>query len=380
MALSCGALKKMGFTEHDPPKKITGTCYIVRTYQINRIMKFDNDEQMIDSFNENTRFGIGNNISKIYAELIGIKDEKIDDYANKNGFSSPFLITVTTDNKLHQESCGWIKKCNGRLEVYNFSKKRINDKERFMYAFQHEEEQIKDLLDEYETPYLPAVICSFSSSDSPVTVKKIKDDFVLWVTPDESFFNSFRGIFDAECQENTKVVLSERKKELMALIEKSRLLNSTTSKFLFRSMQEDDKKIKFLFSWTALEVLINKTFESVSKENNVVDFPYNNELPEKFIEYNDSLSNLYKDKNRGRKISNVAQKFLYLSIYYWKFSYKGNYDRFKDAQEKRNKFIHGSVRHVNTFPQYTYYLLLIVNNIINATLTNKNNTQRKHHN
>lgn len=362
MGISCGFLKSLGFTEHDPPKEIIGTCYIVRIYQINGIMKFDNDEQMIDSFNENAKFGIGNNISEICDKLIGIKADNTDKYAKKNGFPPPFLVTVTTDNKIHQDSCRWIKECNEIIEVYNCSKKRINNKERFLYAFQYEEEQIKNLLDEYEILYLPAVTCSFSSSDNPVTVKKIKE-IILWATPDGIFFTSFRIQLDAEGQQIAKVVLSdERKENLIALIEKSRLLNSTTSKLLFRSMQEDDKIIKFLFSWTALEKLINKTFKDTPEKPS--EFPPVDEIP---VEYKNIVSSrLYRDPTRERKFNSVGQKFVYLSIYYWDFSSE-IYDRFQAVKKIRDDFVHHK-REVNEheFVMPSIDILNIINEIINA--------------
>ena len=289
-------LERLGFTKYDPPKEITGTCYIVRIYQINGI-QIENNEQIIDSFNKKTKFGIGSNINDLCLSLFDNTLKDIEEQIKEA--RPPYLVTVTTDHEKYTNRCEWITESYENLATWD--------------CFQQEQGNVIKLVNKYEKICFLIVCCALSSSDKAVTGKLIHEN-TFWIMPDGECFQDVLLGFSGEIESIKKIDLSERKKNLKALIQKSRLLEDSISKLLFRSMQEDDKIIKFLFSWTALEKLINKTFKKNPETPS--EFPPDDKIP---VEYKKIVSQLYSDPTRGRKITSIGQKFVYLSNFYWNF-------------------------------------------------------------
>lgn len=134
-------------------------------------------------------------------------------------------------------------------------------------------------------------------------------------------------------------------------------------------MQEDDKIIKFLFSWTTLEILIDEKFSDNKEKPS--EFPPDDKIP---VEYKKIVSQLYNDPTKERKFNTVGQKFVYLSIYDWNFS-SNIYDKFQAVKKIRNDFIHHN-RDVSEHELVTpsINILNIINEIINADFVGSNDS------
>jgi hypothetical protein len=343
------ALEMHGYQKNDPPLNVTGTFLSVRVYQLVGITRFDDSEPKTDSLDEKTKFAIGNDINELCSILCRRKLNGIDEILKKKGDHPPYLITATTGDNEHTYQCEWTQEYDGILSVYNLS-------------FRKDLDEIR-LICENDLKYIPAILCSLSFPENPTTANLLYDYFCL-ILSDGRICQSEE---DQGCFTGGPVYeksLSDFSVEFEKLIGKDKSFPETVSRLMLFSMQEDDNLKKFLFSWNALEILITKIFSKLPKQEQEADFPDNADIP---ADYRESVSNLYKNKSRGRKKTNVAQKFIYLSIYKWKVSYNGHYDLFKKSKKYRDDLIHkGELKDIHILYFYSRNNLLIINNIIRS--------------
>ena len=352
-------VKKMhGYQENKPPLNVTGTFLSVCIYQLNGIQEFDDNKHIVDSLDENAKFGIGNNINELCFMLF---NKTLDQMYEKEemltkGKHPPYLVTVTTDNDEYTYQCEWTQWYNESLlsVLYDhpFDKEYIDNK--------------KSMRDN-NLKFIPLIIYSLSSPDIPVTATLLNDYFYL-VLPEEKLCQATTFQLNLEGGAICKKISSDF--SIKELVSKYRPLSSKVSRLILDAMQENDNLKKFLFSWQALETLVKETFETVK---NVKKFPDTEKIP---VDYRESVDELYKNDNKRkirdrRKIRDVAPKFIYLSIYQWKIPHDRHYDLFDKSRKFRNDFIHEPLKYPEMaalFPSYSYNNFLIINNIIRSML------------
>ncbi len=345
-------IKKHGYIEKNPPLEVTGSFLSVCIYQLNGIQKFDENQQIINNLNENVKFGIGNNINELCFTLF---DKTLDDMYEREeiltrGGHPPYLVTATTDNDEYTYQSKWIQWYNeSLLSVYDppIDKKYID--------------KINSIRDN-DLKFIPFIIYSLSSPDIPVTATLLNNYFYL-ALPNGKLCQTLRFQGNLEGGAICKKILSNYNEELIRRYEP---FHEMVSHLMILSMREDDNLKKFLFSWNALEILITTTFSKLPQQEQKANFPNDDCVPE---EYKKSVSVLYKNINRGRGITSVSQKFIYLSIYKWKITHNGHYDIFRESKERRDKFLHGSLKYVELFSWLSRNNLLIINNIIRNMLS-----------
>lgn len=345
------SLEYLGYQKNDPPLNVTGTFLSVRIYQLVGITRFDGNETTTYSLDEKTRFAIGNDIKELSQILLERSIPEIDEMLKHKGDYPPYLLTATRGDKSHTYQCEWTQEHNGVLYSYGLS-------------FREERDEVK-LIHENDLKYIPAILYSLSFADNPATVNLIYDYFCL-ILPDGMICKSEE---DQLCLTGWMVQeksLSAFNVSFKELIDKYKSFPEGVSRLMIFSMQEDDNLKKFLFSWQALEILTNDIFNKfVPKEQKDANFPDIEEIPE---EYKDIVSNLYQDVER-KKITSIAQKFIYLSIYKWTIPYCGHYDLFNKSKKYRDALIHkGELKDTHMLYYYSRNNLLIVNNIIRSML------------
>ncbi|WP_420207872.1 hypothetical protein [Candidatus Electronema sp. JC] len=346
------AIKKHGYIENNPPLEVTGSFISVCIYQLNGIQKFDENQKILSFLDENIKFGIGNNINELCFLLF---NKTLDDmYESEEILTKethlPYLVTATRDNDEYTYQAKWTQWYNeSLLSVYDppVDKKYSN--------------KIKSIQNN-DSKFIPFIIYSLSSPDIPVTATLLNNYFYL-VLPDGKLCQTLKFQGDLEGGAICKKILSDYNKEL---IRKYEPFHEMVSHLMVLSMREDDNLKKFLFSWNALEILITTTFSKLPQQEQAANFPNDDCVPE---DYKKSVSVLYENKNRGRGITNVSQKFIYLSIYKWKITHNGHYDIFRESKERRDKFLHGSLKYVELLPWLSRNNLLIINNIIHSILS-----------
>lgn len=342
------SLEYLGYQKNDPPLNVTGTFLSVRIYQLVGITRFDGNETTTYSLDEKTRFAIGNDIKELSQILLERSIPEIDEMLKHKGDYPPYLLTATRGDKSHTYQCERTQEHNGVLYPYGLS-------------FREERDEVK-LIHENDLKYIPAILYSLSFADNPATVNLIFDYFCL-IFPDGRICKTEEDQGYLTGGPVSEKSLSDFSADFKKLFCKYEPFDEAVSRLMLFSMQEDDNLKKFLFSWNALEILITKIFSKLPQQDQEADFPDDADIP---VDYKKSVAGLYKNKSRGRKKTNVAQKFIYLSIYKWGIPHDGHHDIFKKSKEHRDKFFHGSLKYVEVFPWFSRNNLLIINNIISS--------------
>lgn len=256
--LSPCVLEYLGYQKNEPPLNVTGTFLSVGVYQLVGITRFDDNETATFSLDEKTKFAIGNDINELSQILLGRAIVGIDEILKQKGDHPPYLVTATRGDKSHTYQCEWTQEHNGILHSYGLS-------------FREEHDEVK-LIHENDLKYIPAILYSLSFPNNPTTVDLLYDYFCL-ILSDGRICQSeeIQGcLTGGPVQEKS---LSDFNASFERLINRYKSFPESASRLMLFSMQEDDNLKKFLFSWQAIEILTNKIFDQLSKEQKKADFP-----------------------------------------------------------------------------------------------------------
>ena len=343
------AIRTMGFTLYDPPKELTiSKYYCLKIYSIVGIYYDTQDDVAVGELNKHCKFGIGNDLSKICLKLTGDKlNTDIEKLADAKLASSAYLITLTTTNLESKILCKWLMDDENKVITYD-SLASVN-------------QDLNSLVRDYEIAYIPLITSSLTQNDQFVKI-------ILIETIRYGVLNNGKYLINQKLEVNANLSLAHRQSvnsNLNSIIElKDKYISpgESVSRLMYDSMQESDIEA-FLYSWTAIEIFVNK------------EFPLNKgaQFPEIISsQYVSRAKKLFNDPDRGREITTVAHKFLYLSIYVWKVVNLQDYDDFIHAKKLRDEFIHsGKAIDSKSMTNLTIRLLYIINKIISQNSITK---------
>ena len=335
-----------GYEKQVPPIILQCKFFCLKVYSINGIYFNEQDGEHIGRLNEHCTFGIGNDLNNICMQIMNdIYCENQDEWIKEYKTSAPFLMTRTENDIDYTGSCTWYKVDNGTIHTHE--------------CFSEVENDILNLVNNYEIPYIPLIAAQLTSSDNLVKLIHL-DTHELGLTSDGKFLKDrrvSRGIMEATIGKN--VSLDESFNAIISKFNSYKVLGERVSRLMYESMQETDKIKAFIFAWTAIEVLIGKSYPGIP----------NYEFPTEGIpsEYSDGIKKLFSNPKRGRRITTVAHKYTYLSIFHWKFLTIYDYDTFRRIKEIRDDFTHGDRIDYLSFEQPKIDILILLNKIISNT-------------
>lgn len=335
------AIKAMGFTLHDPPQEITiSKYYCLKVYSITGIYYDNQDNVANDVLNDYCKFGIGNNLNKICRMLTGDDlDDDVERWANDKRGHAPYLMTLTTTNLEFKISCKWLKNDNDKVITYD--------------SLAIESQNLNSFVQNYEIAYIPLITASLSENNQPIKITHLE-------TINYGVLDNGKHLINIKLEMYANPSVAFRRSvdssmnSIIQLRDKYISLGESVSRLIYDSMQESDIEA-FIYSWTAMEMFVNKQFTS----NAVETFPEN--IP---TEYISRIKKLFNDPQRGKKITTIAHKFSYLSIYVWADIDLQDYDDFIFAKNLRDDFIHGKAITSRSMENSTVRLLYIINKIV----------------
>jgi hypothetical protein len=314
--------------------------FCLKIYTIEGVYFDSTEGGYIGYLNEYSRFGIGSDINDICMKLANDKySDDLEKWSREKNAQPPFLITTTTNNVDYIKDCKWSQRKNGQIYTHGCFSKAKHDLDEFV--------------EKYEVPYIPVIVAMLTFSNNLAKLTHI-DTSKYGITIDGE------TLFDSQTRVSGKISSKSRAsldKSFSDIVERLRTYvppGERFSRLMYSSMQELDNTKSFLFAWTSIEVFINISFSSLS----VIDFP-EHDVPEL---YASRITKLFSDTSRGRKITTVAQKYAYLSIFQWKFLGIVDYDTFLKAKSMRDKFTHGDKIDPSILP--TRDILVLVSKII----------------
>lgn len=335
------AIKAMEFIPHDPPQELTiSKYYCLKVYSITGIYYDSQDDVATDDLNKYCKFGIGNDLNKICQKLTGDElDHDIEKWVNDKKGNAPYLITLTTTNLEYKVSCKWLKNDDNKVITYA--------------ALAVENQDLNSFVRDYEIAYIPLITSSLTQNNQLVKITHLE-------TIRYGVLDNGKHLVDIRLEMYANPSIASRRSvnsSMNSIIEfrdKYTSPGESVSRLMYDSMQESDIEA-FIYSWTAMEMFVNKQFTL----NAIETFPEN--IPSQYVSRNKKLFN---DPQRGRKITTVAHKFAYLSTYIWKVIDLQDYDDFIFAKNLRDDFIHGKAIDLRSMANPTIRLLYIINKII----------------
>lgn len=336
-------IKAMGFEENDPPLSIQCKFFCLKVYRIEGIHFDPTEGEYTDRLNEYSKFGIGSNVNDICIKLINDKyTEDLETWTRENGGHPPYLITLTTNNVDYTGHCKWSQRRDDQIHTYDcFLKAKLD---------------LDESVEKYEVPYIPALVAMLTFSNNLARLVHV-DTSKYGMTVDGETLLDRRISGSGRLSTSSKVSLEKSFSEIVDRLKTYLPPGERFARLMYSAIQETDDIKSFLFAWTSIEVCINKYFQSLD----VTDFP-ERDIPDSYV---DRINALFSDTSRGRKITTIAQKFAYLSVYHWQFLDIDNFDTFMNAKNKRDKFTHGDKIDPSALP--TREILLLESKIIRHT-------------
>ncbi|MQA41591.1 hypothetical protein [Rugamonas aquatica] len=341
MVFTNHAKQLAGFTQHTPPQQISCRLIAIKIYSIHGLAFPEADEVRIGGLRPGVEYGIGNSLNKICREIIGediTADE--DNWLQEHSARKPFLVTVTAEENLATKACEWIRQEGDILQTYD--------------AFTSEKNELDELTSQWEVPAVLRVGAALSTEDRLVKIVHVK-------TQKMGRLDDGRWLADIHFSGHASLTRNHG----LPIDIASQLINDSArdvadvgervSRLMYAAIQERDNMKAFLFSWMALEVLVNKRFDALS----VKLFP-DHGLPE---EMGLRVAKLYQDKNRTREVRTASQKFAYLVIFQWRALEPTDFDAFVSVKKYRDEFAHGNAIDHRTLP--TESILMLLNKILN---------------
>lgn len=329
-----------GFKQQTPPQQISCRFVAIKIYSIHGLAFPETDEVRTGQLLRGVEYGIGTSLNKICREILGedfVADEAL--WIEEHNARAPFLITVTSDDNLVTKACEWIRQEHEILQTYD--------------AFTAEKNELDELALRWEVPAVLRMGVALSAEDRLVQMVHVK-------TQKMGRLDDGRWLYDIHFSGHASLTRNHG----LSIDTVCEIINDSTrdvddagervSRLMYAGIQERDNMKAFLFSWMALEVLVNKRFDRLD----VKQFP-DHGLPD---EMSPRVAKLYKDKSRNRDIRTVNQKFAYLSIFHWKELTPTDFDSFVGVKKYRDEFAHGDAIDHHALP--TESILQLLNKIL----------------
>jgi hypothetical protein len=332
-------MEAMGFRKHEPNFEFQCKAYWLKIYSIEGLEFLDKEDIYSDQVNENLSFSIGHDAKSTVLQLLkGDNVKNIEQIIEEKCKTGPYLATLASNNKEYNLKCKWL----GFVEEDHYI---------VYYSLEEARIDLVECMAAYEIPFIAMASSIVSHRNQGTRLSRLAS-FIYGLTPDNKCVDDIRSNMSATIIAGNASSAKQCHERIMKGVRLSMPISKRVSKLYYLAMGEDDPVKKFIFSWTSLEVLINSTFDTI-KSSTIIFPDLGEDSP-----FRESVNNLFRDKNRGRIVTSIAQKYLFLSCFFWKQLNVDDYDLFSQCKKVRDKFNHGSEIDLSSLPvnKLTYLL------------------------
>ncbi len=181
-----------------------------------------------------------------------------------------------------------------------------------------------------------------AESENLQIIKVCQDAYLINPQGKPIYSISFSLSGEAYCSSRTTPGFIEKAQSLSCGLISEKYLPRVISLLMQAISKENDKFRRFIFAWSALEILINQVFSTYEKMfiSKIVESAPSNYTEKYFSRINDVM----KDKYR------LTDKFVIITACFSENGADDDIALFKNIKEIRNNLFHGSIVDENTLP------------------------------